>query len=121
MQFRSASLMLFAVVLAACSDSAGPNSGDQLTRAEALLVAGEVTGSVSTTSVTPTSNTQDAVASVPTTFTQDHESSHPCPAGGTVRLTWRVNATVDPEAGVFELDVQGTHKPSGCAYLHEGV
>jgi hypothetical protein len=117
----AASLFLFPVLLAACDDSAGPSSGDRLTRAEALLIAGEVTGSVNSTSAMPAGNTQDGVAAVPITFSQTHESTLPCPRGGTIALAWRVDGSVDAEAGSFELDIDGTHKPSACAYMHEGV
>jgi hypothetical protein len=122
MKFRAAvSLLVLPLLFAACDDSAGPSSGDRLTRAEALLIAGEVSGSVSTTSALPAGNAVDGVASVPITFSREHESSHPCPRGGTVQLSWRVDGSLDVETGSFELDVDGTHKASGCAYLHEGV
>ena len=121
MKSRSSALFLVPVLIAACSDSAGPNSGDRLTRDEAMRLAAEVSSSVGTTSVAPVRSNADAVASVPISFTEDHESSHPCADGGTVRLTWRVTGAIDPEAGLFELDVEGTHKPSGCAYKHAGL
>ena len=118
-----AALMILPVVVAACSDSAGPASGDRLSRAEALLIAGEVSGSVGTTSHAPIAGrAQERAASAdPFRFTEDLESSLPCPRGGTVQLAWQVDGLVDVEAGLLELDLEGTHKPSGCAYLHEGV
>jgi hypothetical protein len=122
MKFHSVSLLLLPIIVTACSDSAGPDSGDHLTRAEALLIAGEVSGSVGTTSTAPvTTSSQDGIASDPFTFTKDLETSHPCPRGGTVQLAWRVDGTIDPDAGMLELNLEGTHKPSACAYLHEGV
>ena len=121
MKPHSITFFSFSILLAACSDSAGPNSGDRLTREEAMRLAAEVSSSVATTSAAPVRNDAEAVASVPINFTEDHEFSHPCANGGTVRLTWRVNGSIDPEAGMFELDVEGTHKPSGCAYEHAGL
>lgn len=124
MNLRSASLLLLPVLLAACSDDgSGPNTGDQLTREEALMIASAVSGSVETTSAAPSVSTSglDGVAADPITFTQDHESTHPCPRGGSVTLRWTVSGTADPEAGVFELDVEGVHQPSGCTYPHDGL
>ena len=121
MKPRSSALILFPLFLAACSDSAGPNSGDRLTREEALRLAAEVSSSVGATSVAPVRSHPDGIASVPINFSEDHESTHPCTDGGTVRLTWQITGSIDPEAGSFEMDVEGTHKPSGCAYEHQGL
>ncbi|HEX6067139.1 MAG TPA: hypothetical protein VFZ04_23045 [Longimicrobiales bacterium] len=124
MNLRSASLLLLPVMLAACSDDgSGPNNtGDPLTRAEALMIAAAVSGSIQTTSAAPTvTSAQDGAAAVPITFTQEHESTHPCPSGGSLTLSWTVSGTADAEAGVFELDLDGTHKPSACAYPHQGL
>jgi hypothetical protein len=123
MNLRSASLLLFPVVLAACSDDGlGPNSGDQMTRDEALMIAAAVSGSVETTSTAPTVTASPSrVAGIPFTFSQDVETSHPCPQGGNVALQWTVSGSADPDAGSFVLDLDGTHKPSGCAYPHNGL
>ena len=121
MKPRSIPFFFFSIFLAACGDSAGPNSGDRLTREEAIRLATEVSSSVATTSTAQVRNDAAAAASVPINFTEDHELSHPCAGGGTVRLTWHVTGSIDPEAGLFELDVEGTHKPSGCAYEHAGL
>jgi hypothetical protein len=61
------------------------------------LIAGEMSGSVSTTSAMPADNTQDGIAAVPITFSRTHEITHPCPRGGTVQLTWRVDGSLDVE------------------------
>jgi hypothetical protein len=121
MKSRLSALFVFPLLLAACSDSAGPTSGDRLTREEAMRLAAEVSSSVGTTSVTPVRNHAEGVASVPINFTEDHQNTHPCTDGGTVRLTWRITGSIDPEAGLFEMDVEGTHQPSGCAYEHDGL
>lgn len=125
MNLRTASLLLIPVFLAACEDDgSGPNSGDQLTRAEAILLAGELSGAVETTAGTPEVTIgQDgaAAAAGPITFTRDQESTHPCPGGGTVSLQWRITGTADFETGSFTLDVDGTNRPAGCQYLHDGT
>ena len=129
MNLRSASLLLLPVMLAACSDDgSGPSTGDQLTRDEALMIAAAVSGSIETTSTTsqqaPASQgaaSADGIAAVPITFTQEHQSTHPCPSGGSITLQWTVAGSADPEAGSFELDLDGTHTPSGCTYPHEGL
>jgi hypothetical protein len=122
MNVRSASLLLFPALLAACSDDgSGPNTGDRLTRDEALMIATAVSGSVETTSATPRMSGQDRVASDPFTFTREHESTHPCPRGGNVALSWTVSGMADPEAGAFEFDVEGTHAASACSYRHQGL
>ena len=123
MNLRSTYLLLFPVLLAACSDDGlGPNSGDRLTREEALMIAAAVSGSVETTSAAPTvTASQDRVAGVPITFSQTHESTHPCPQGGSLTLKWTVTGSADPDAGDFQLDVDGTHEPSGCIYPHQGL
>ena len=122
MRFRFLSFALLPVLVAACSDSAGPAAqGDALTRAEALLIAGDVSGSVSETSALVAPTGPDRVAGDPLRFTQEHTATRPCPRGGTVQLSWKLDGLIDPEAGVFELDLEGTHQPAACAYPHQNI
>jgi hypothetical protein len=61
------------------------------------------------------------MASVPTTFTQDHSSHHPCPQGGALDLAYRVTGSVDPAVGSWEITIDGKTTHAGCAYTHEGI
>lgn len=120
MSKRIAAVLAATMVFVACGDSAGP--GDLLTRSEALLISAAVTaqGEASTEDSQPTT-AEVSMASVPTTFTQNHNSSHPCPQGGTLGISYNVNGAFDTQVGSWEIDINGSQKHQGCAYSHEGV
>jgi hypothetical protein len=121
MTFRLTPLFAVATLaVAACSDSTAPDSG-RLSREEAIMIAGAVTSSAQTTTSAQARPAGDAIASEPHNFEHDLETSHPCPRGGTMNLTYRATGMVDPEAGSFEIDVSGTQRPAACAYDHQAV
>lgn len=111
------------VVLAACSESPTGFEGDRLTRAEAEAVADGIaqSGSTASGSMSSQSVQMDGVAAPPTTITTQHESSHPCPRGGSIGVELDATLTFDGEARSFSLDAEGELTHADCAYQHEGV
>lgn len=113
------------LALSACSDAAGPE-GDRLTRAEALVLAAQVlatsegamTGSVSAAS-------QEAAgqntAGAPTSFTHTHQSSHPCPSGGTLDVDLMIDGMFDDETNSIQADLDGSHTHNDCAFPHQNL
>lgn len=124
MNRRTLALLGSVLVLGACSDDAAGLSGDRLTRAEAALIAGDVTAKgdlvTSTPQVTP-NGVESSATGVPRTFTQDLNITVECPFGGQVQQVYSVKATMDLDAGNFLLDVTGTQQHVACAVRHNGV
>lgn len=120
MSKRITVLLAATVLFAACDDTAGP--GDAMTRAEALLVADALAANGEATSEASQPETGEVtIASVPTTFTQTHNSLHPCPMGGRLALAYTVTGAFDGQVGSWEVNLVGKQTHQGCAYGHEGV
>ncbi|HEX2166429.1 MAG TPA: hypothetical protein VHG09_04250 [Longimicrobiales bacterium] len=111
-------------VLGACEDAAGPE-GDQLSRAEALQLAAQVMASsegAATGSVTMSgSSSAPEGAGPPVNFTQTHESTHPCPAGGELTVQFVLSGTVDEDTNSLQADLDGSHVHSNCAFPQNGL
>ena len=121
---RTMAIFSAALVLAACSDDGSMEpTGDRLTRAEASVIANNVTANSDQTAAMPQATTVDAsvVSSIPLNFTRELELNIVCPAGGNLQQKWTVTASIDAEAGDFSLDVVGFQKHLACAYVHEGL
>jgi hypothetical protein len=120
---RSTLAILSAVfVFAACSDDAAGPTGDQLTRAEAQLIAGNVTANTEQATASPQMSTLgDASAADPINFTNDLEFTVPCPVSGQLQQRWTARVTFDQAAGSFEMEVNGMQKHLACAFRHEGL
>ena len=121
---RSTLGMLSAVlVLAACSDDAAGPTGDPLTRAEAALIAGNVTANSDQTAAAPQMSVTvgDAAASDPMSFTNDLEINVPCPVSGRLQQRWTASVTFDQATGTFAMEVKGNQKHLACAFSHEGI
>src|SRR5688572_6284717 len=109
------------LALAACSDPTGP-TGDRLTRAEAMLIADDVSarGQQTTTASRPASEAL-TINSDPITIENDLELTHPCPRGGELQQSWKASGTFDLRAGSYDLDIEGVQKHIGCVYPHEAI
>jgi hypothetical protein len=120
---RTMAIFSAALVLAACSDDTLEPTGDRLTRAEASIIANNVTANSEQTVAMPEAATvsSSVVAADPVDFTQELELNITCPAGGTLQQKWNVIATIDQDVGDFSLDVVGFQKHLACAYQHEGI
>jgi hypothetical protein len=120
MSKRITALLAATVVFAACGDAEGP--GDVMTRTEALLISSALTAQGESTATASEPETGEvSIASVPTTFTQDHTSSHPCPQGGHLALSYRVTGAFDNSVGSWEIDLAGKQTHMSCAYSLQGL
>jgi hypothetical protein len=120
---RLITLLGTSALLVACSDEGTGPSGT-LTRGEALVIAQAVANrGAQAVNTTSSGNLADhpPTALSPTLFTQEHDSTHPCPAGGAVQLHWTVDGQVDEELGELVIDLEGRQTHHACAYPHEGV
>jgi hypothetical protein len=114
------------LAIVACEDTSGP-TGDQLTRVEALALAAEVLASSEGAASTSASAEAGAAVSPgmaggpPVNFSQEHESTHPCPAGGQLAIAFELNGTFDEDTNSLQANLQGTHTHSGCGFPHQGV
>lgn len=117
-------LIALALPLAACSDSSGPDSTN-LTRAEALSIASVIlsSGETATTESSASQNVSApaGVDAVPIEFTHQVQSSHPCPAGGTVAFDLVMDGTADDETGSFAFTLGGSQTHNDCAFPHQGL
>jgi hypothetical protein len=120
---RTLTAMAVATVIAtACSDDAAGPSGDRLTRAEAAVIAGDITANSDRAAAMPqVASMNDGTAGDPGTFTQELEINVACPVSGNIQQKWKVDASFDQEAGSFSLDIAGFQKHIACAFRHEGV
>jgi hypothetical protein len=119
---RTLGMLSAVLVLAACSDDAAGPTGDRLTRAEAGVIAGNVTANSEQTAASPQMNVNgDASASDPISFSNDLEINVPCPVSGRLQQRWTARVNFDQEAGTFEMEVNGNQKHLACAFRHEGV
>ena len=119
---RTMAIFSAALVLAACSDDTMEPTGDRLTRAEASVIANNVTANSDQTAAMPQASSVTADANtIPIDFTQELELNIVCPAGGNLQQRWTVIASIDQDVGDFSLDVVGFQKHLACAYQHEGI
>lgn len=120
---RTAALAALTLLATACSDSAGP--ADQLSRAEALSLASAIlaSGETATSASAGAQSTTipEGVDAVPIEFTHTHQSSHPCPAGGTVAFDLAVDGTADDETGSLAFTLTGSQTHADCAFPHDGA
>lgn len=124
MNRRTLALLGTVLVLGACSDDPAGPTGDRLTRAEAALIAGDVTAKGDVVTAMPqmsASGVESSTAGIPRTFSQDLNITIECPLGGQVQQVYSVDATMDLDAGNFSLDVTGTQQHMACAVRHNGV
>ena len=108
--------------LAGCQDTAGP-TGDRLSRAEALHLMTQVMASsegAATTSMQMGASAGAENAGPPVSFTQTHESMHPCPAGGQLAVAFEVNGSYDEDTQSFQADLAGSHTHAECALPQNG-
>jgi glutamate synthase domain-containing protein 3 len=87
------------------------------------MIAGEVTTSAQTSanSASTAGRPEVTVGGVPVSFEHALESSHPCPSGGSLALTYNASGTVDEEVGSAVLDVTGSQRHVACAFQHNGI
>ena len=112
------------VLLTACNDSPTASTGDRMTRQEAQAIANGISqsGSNATTGLRPASGGSDVTASAPpSTFTVNHESSHPCPQGGRITVGLDVTFMVDVADRTYSLDTEGALTHAGCMFVQDGV
>lgn len=109
-----------ALAVGACSDGTGPNAG-AMSRTEALGVAAFVATSTEGAAGTSMSQTGPDMQNPPVSFTHTHESSHPCPSGGSVAVAFTLSGTVDQETQSLVADLEGSHTHTGCAFPHNGL
>lgn len=117
-RFSAAGLAML-VGLAACDDSPTGSSGDELTQQEAVVLFATVqnSGNGAYTELS-TQDGQLAVNSTPTTITVDHESSHPCPQGGSVTAALDATLEFDEETQSSSIDAEGSLTHNACAVTH---
>jgi len=120
-RFSAASLAMV-VAIAACDDGPTESTGDELTEKEAAVILATVqTSGDSAYAELSTQSGQLAVNSMPTTITVEHESSHPCPQGGSVAAVLDATLEFDEETESAAIDAQGSLTHSECAVPHNQI
>ncbi|MGH7466331.1 MAG: hypothetical protein ACREK1_14205, partial [Longimicrobiales bacterium] len=99
------------LTLAACQDPSGPG-GDRLSRAEALQLTAQMLATsegAASTSAEASAGPTEGAAGPPTSFTQTHESTHPCPSGGELTVSFVLSGSFDEETNSLQADLSGSH------------
>jgi len=113
-----------AALLAACSeadDPAGAN-GDQLTRAEALVIVDAIAMATDEDhSAVIEGGASSPAGAAPGTITVEHTSTHPCPVDGQVAVALQATLTYDEEAESLEYGAEGSLTHEACGVVHEDV
>lgn len=113
-----------AALLAACGKADDPAGakGDQLTRAEALVIVDAIAMATNEdhTAIIEGGASSPAGAA-PGTITVEHTSTHPCPADGQIAVALQAALTYDEEAQSLEYDAEGSLTHQACGVVHEDV
>ncbi len=113
-----------AALLAACSDTDDPAGakGDQLTRAEALVIVDAIARATDEDHTTVIGGgTSSPAGAAPGTITVGHNSTHPCPVDGRVAIELNATLTYDEEAQSLGYDAEGSLTHEACGFTHEDV
>jgi hypothetical protein len=125
MKLPRLALAVLALSTAACGDSddpVTPTEGDELTAAEAAVLAGIFTGEAlgSAQQQLPGAGAQGP-ATAPTPFDVDVSFNVPCPLGGSVDYRGSMSGEVDAEAGNMAVSVSTSQVHAACGVDVEGV
>jgi hypothetical protein len=115
----TATVGAIALAVAACdADSSGPSARNML-RQEAAQLARQLVaaGDVATSS----SRTTASLVAPPISFSETNQSTHACPAGGTVRISYQLNGLLDVAIQRVTFDIAGTQVHAGCVINADGV
>lgn len=120
-RFSAVSLaMVFAI--AACDNGPTESEGDELTDQEAEVILASVqTAGDGAYGQLSTQSGQLSINSMPTTITVEHESSHPCPLGGSVAAELDATLEFDEETHSSGIDAAGSLTHSDCVVKHKEV
>lgn len=127
---------LAAIATGACQDGAGPGESG-IDRAEAMQIAALLAASTETaagasltsqgqasdsgSAMTPDASDASDASDGSGSFTHSHESSHPCPGGGTVALSFTLSGNWDQAEQALQLDLDGSQTHAGCIVTLDGV
>lgn len=109
------------VVACSNSDDPGAPSGQDLTRAEASLLAGLFTGEALGVAEGQTPPGAAAVGAEAVPFSFEIAMTVPCPLGGEVAFSGSMEGEYDADAESFALTYNASQVHSGCAVDSEGL